>query len=51
VGPHAAAGNWLPTAGVETYILVFRLYDTAIGVTTRADREIPMPSVVTRVCP
>ncbi|MCW5691872.1 MAG: DUF1214 domain-containing protein [Pseudolabrys sp.] len=51
VSPRAHAGNWLPTAGVERYALVLRLYDTAVGVATKAGREVPMPSIETRSCP
>jgi hypothetical protein len=49
--PRARPGNWLPTGGVERYALVLRLYDTAVGVSTKAGREVPMPSVLTRGCP
>jgi len=45
VGPRARPGNWLPTGGVERYLLVLRFYDTSVGVATRAEREAPMPSV------
>jgi hypothetical protein len=51
VGPRASSGNWLPTGGVERYGLVLRFYDTAIGVATRASREVPMPAIKTRRCP
>ncbi|MCW5690650.1 MAG: DUF1214 domain-containing protein [Pseudolabrys sp.] len=51
VSPRAHAGNWLPTAGVERYTLMLRLYDTAVGVATKAGREVPMPSIETRSCP
>jgi hypothetical protein len=51
VGPRANPGNWLPTGGVERYSLVLRFYDTAVGVSTKAGREIPMPSVSTHGCP
>lgn len=51
VAPRASAGNWLPTGGVERYLLLLRLYDTAVGVSTRTGREAPMPSVSTRSCP
>jgi hypothetical protein len=50
VAPRARAGNWLPTHGVESYILVLRLYDTPVGVATRAAREAPMPAV-SQSCP
>lgn len=51
VAPRASPGNWLPTGGIERYALVLRLYDTAVGVSTKAGREVPMPSVTTRSCP
>ena len=51
VGPRANPGNWLPTGGVERYSLVLRFYDTAVGVSTKAGREIPMPAVSTQGCP
>lgn len=51
VAPRANPGNWLPTGGVERYSLVLRLYDTAVGVATKAGREVPMPAVTTRNCP
>ncbi len=51
VAPHASAGNWLPTGGSERYTLVLRFYDTAVGVSTKAGREVPMPSIITRSCP
>ena len=41
VGPRANPGNWLPTGGVERYELILRLYDTAVGVSTKAGREVP----------
>ncbi len=46
VAPRTRAGNWLPTSGVDSYMLVLRLYDSPVGVATRAAREAPMPSVV-----
>lgn len=51
VAPRANPGNWLPTGGVERYGLVLRLYDTAVGVSTKAGREVPMPAISTRSCP
>ena len=51
VGPRARPGNWLPTGGVERYVLVLRLYDTPVGVATRTGREAPMPAVTQRGCP
>lgn len=49
--PRARPGNWLPTGGVETYLLVLRLYDTPVGIATRAGRETPMPSITSGDCP
>ena len=51
VAPRARPGNWLPTGGVEHYVLVLRLYDTPIGVGTRASREAPMPKITVERCP
>ena len=51
VAARAKAGNWLPTGGVERYVLVLRFYDTAVGVSTKAGREVPMPVVTTGACP
>ena len=47
----ARAGNWLPTAGAERYVLVLRLYDSPVGVASRTAREVPMPTIATRGCP
>jgi hypothetical protein len=51
MAPRANPGNWLPTGGVERYQLLLRLYDTAVGVSTKAGREVPMPAVTARSCP
>ena len=45
VASRARTGNWLPTGGVERYILVLRFYDTAVGIATRTGGEAPMPSI------
>jgi hypothetical protein len=50
VGPRANPGNWLPTGGIERYVLVLRLYDTPVGVATKAGREVPMPAIGTEDC-
>jgi hypothetical protein len=46
----ARAGNWLPTGGIEKFILVWRLYDTPIGVATKTTKEGPMPAIVRKGC-
>lgn len=51
IGPRANPGNWLPTGGIERYVLVLRLYDTPVGVATKAGREVPMPAISTESCP
>jgi hypothetical protein len=51
VAPRVRAGNWLPTGGIERYVLTLRLYDTPVGVATRAAREAPMPAITVRRCP
>jgi hypothetical protein len=51
VSPRARPGNWLPTGGIESYVLMMRFYDTSLGIATRAGREAPMPAIrVTRRC-
>ena len=49
-GPRARPGNWLPTGGVERYVLVLRLYDTPVGMATRTGRDAPMPAITQRGC-
>jgi hypothetical protein len=51
IAPRARPGNWLPTGGIDSYVLLLRLYDTPVGVATRAAREAPMPSIGVRSCP
>ena len=51
IGPRANPGNWLPTGGIERYVLALRLYDTPVGVATKAGREVPMPAISTESCP
>ncbi|MBN9582826.1 MAG: DUF1214 domain-containing protein [Afipia sp.] len=51
IAPRARAGNWLPTGGIERYMLMLRLYDTPVGVGTRTQKDAPMPSIKTAGCP
>ena len=46
VAPRARPGNWLPTGGIEQFVLVWRLYDTPIGVASLTTKAGPMPIVV-----
>jgi hypothetical protein len=50
VAPRARAGNWLPSGGVEQFVLVWRLYDTPIGVASLTTKEGPMPIIVRMGC-
>ena len=47
----ARAGNWLPTGGIDRYVVVLRLYDTPVGVATRTAKDAPMPAVAQGTCP
>jgi hypothetical protein len=44
--PRSRAGNWLPSGGLDRYMLVLRLYDTPVGIGTRTQKEAPMPSIM-----
>ena len=50
IGPRARPGNWLPSGGIEQFVLVWRLYDTPIGVASLTTREGPMPAIARRSC-
>jgi hypothetical protein len=50
VAPLARPGNWLPTGGVDKFVLVLRLYDTPIGVSTGTTKEGPMPAITRKGC-
>jgi hypothetical protein len=50
ISPRARPGNWLPTGGIERYLLVLRLYDTPVGVATRTGKDAPMPAITRRPC-
>ena len=50
VAPRARPGNWLPSGGVEQFVLVWRLYDTPIGVASLTTKEGPMPAIARRSC-
>lgn len=51
VTSRARSGNWLPTGGLDHYMLVLRLFDTPVGVATRTQRDAPMPTIATVGCP
>ena len=51
IAPRSRAGNWLPTGGLDRYLLMMRLYDTPVGVSTRSQSDAPMPAITTVGCP
>ena len=51
IAPRSRSGNWLPTGGLDRYLLVVRLYDTPVGAATRSQRDAPMPAITTVACP
>ena len=50
IAARSRAGNWLPTSGLDRYMLMLRLYDTPVGVATRSQKDAPMPSIATVGC-
>ena len=50
LAPRARPGNWLPTGGIDRYVVVLRLYDTPVGVATRTAKDAPMPAVTAAGC-
>ena len=50
LAPRARPGNWLPTGGIDRYVVVLRLYDTPVGVATRTAKDAPMPAVTAGAC-
>jgi hypothetical protein len=51
VSARARPGNWLPTGGIDRFVVVLRLYDTPVGVATRTAKDAPMPAVSQGSCP
>jgi hypothetical protein len=41
IAPRARAGNWIPSGDANEYVLVLRLYDTPVGLSTRNQLEMP----------
>ena len=50
LAPRAQPGNWLPTGGIDRYVVVLRLYDTPVGVATRTAKDAPMPAITGGAC-
>lgn len=51
IASRSRSGNWLPTGGLDRYMLVMRLYDTPVSATTRTQRDAPMPAITIVDCP
>ncbi len=51
VSARARPGHWLPTGGIDRFVVVLRLYDTPVGVATRTAKDAPMPAVSQGGCP
>lgn len=50
VGPRASAGNWLPTGGVDEFVLMFRIHGPDPDY-VKAPETVPMPTIETGACP
>ncbi len=50
VSPEASAGNWLPTGGVDHYLLMLRLYDTGLSGVGAVLDAAAMPTIKTVRC-
>lgn len=51
VSPDASPGNWLPLTGKGSFVLVLRLYDTAVtALGSREIRGIQVPSITANSC-
>jgi hypothetical protein len=50
IAPRARSGNWLPTGGIDRYVLLMRFYDAPVAVATRTSREAPMPTIAQGAC-
>jgi hypothetical protein len=50
IGPRARPGNWLPSGGIEQFVLAWRLYDTPIGVASLSTKEGPMAAITRGSC-
>ena len=51
IAARARPGNWLPTGGIDRYVVVLRLYDTPVRVATPTAKDAPMPAVAQGSCP
>jgi hypothetical protein len=50
IAPQARPGNWLPTGGAGKYLLLFQLYDTALGAAAATIDAGTMPRLVKGQC-
>ena len=50
ISPYARPGNWLPLSGAEDFMLLLRLYDTAISATASVIDAGALPRVTKEAC-
>jgi hypothetical protein len=51
IAPRSRPGNWLPSGGVQQYVLALRLYDSTVGVATHVGRDAALPTLERGACP
>lgn len=51
IGPRARTGNWLPSGGIDRYLLTLRLYDSPLSLASRTTRETVLPVITLKDCP
>lgn len=51
IAANARPGNWLPVETASSYVLVLRLYDTAVSTTTTAIEAANLPRLQKVACP
>lgn len=52
VSPSPRPGNWLPVNGTGRFVLVLRLYDSAVAALGRREiKQLPVPLIVAEPCP
>jgi hypothetical protein len=50
VAPQAQAGNWLPSGGRQSFVLVFSIYDTPVAVADRNRIALTLPAIRASGC-
>ena len=50
VGPAVQPGNWLPVPSTANFVLMLRLYDTAMSAATASGSELALPQIERKEC-